>query len=630
MLSQLGPYEIKEPIGRGGIATVYKAYHPATQRDVAIKILSQDIADDTSFKLRFEREARIVAGLQHIHILPVFDYGQQDETAYLVMPLITGGTLSRKLLSGKLESKEAARLFRQLASALDFAHQHGILHRDIKPGNILLDPSGNALLADFGLTRMIGDDKNITRSSIVGTPAYMSPEQGQGLDLDARSDLYSLGVVLFEMLTGDVPFEAETPVALIFKHVADPLPDVRLTHPEFPPALVAMLEKALAKLPSNRYPSAITMADALDAALAGKSIPANFDTDQLEAPTRIVETQDISLHDGETKILPSGVLKKRRRYSIAAAVAVILLVAAGLFLFLDDESSAEQGDSEPAYVLEIPAHQEQAVLKLAISPDGTRLISGGEDNVARVWDLTTGQQLYELEGHTADVYAVGYSGTRLFTGSEGGYFLWDAANGEMQVTGLEGGRVRNGVFAPSGENLVYTANNFIALSQQSSGFTGAWYNPNPTEGSYTNVAFTPNETQVIAGDDTGAVQIWNVAEGEIETTLEGHEAPVLAVAASQNLIASADESGKIILWDGETPRLLEEGEGAVNSLAFSPDGMQLIAAGADGMIRFWSMETGMVMKTLEHGSPVNSIIFTVDGKKLISGGADGRLLVWEL
>lgn len=629
---KLGVYEIKEQIGRGGIATVFKAYHPATQRDVAIKVLSRDIAGDRSFQLRFEREARIVANLQHIHILPVFDYGQQGDTAYLVMPLITGGTLSRRLLKGKFEPQEAAKLFRQLASALDFAHQRGILHRDIKPGNILLDSSGNVLLADFGLTRMIGEDKNITRSSIVGTPAYMSPEQGQGLDLDARSDLYSLGVVLFEMLTGDVPFEADTPVALIYKHVSDPLPDLRKIHPNLPSGVATVLEKALAKLPSQRYPSATAIADALDAALAGKLIaPVKA---WVEPPTVTTELAAIQDEEGATRVLPSGkvaVQRRRRLYAIGAVLLLGVLVVSAFFMMNNDSKNEENSEAKkPAYALEIPAHTEEGVLKIALNADGTRLISGGADNVARVWETTTGELIYKLEGMSSDVYAVGYGDGMLFTGGEGGYFVWNEAEGTVAITGLEGGRVRNGVFSPSGKHLAYTADVYLAAGDMTGGlYNGGFYTANANESSFLTIAFTPDESNIIAGDAAGTVQIWTLA-GEVEATLEQHQAPVLAVTASEKILASADENGQIYLWDDNTPRALEKLDGAVNALAFSPDGSRLASAGADGLIRVWEVESGEIVLTFEQGAAVNSVIFSPDGTQLISGGADGRLLFWVI
>ncbi len=277
--ANLGPYRVLEQIGRGGMATVYKAYHPATDRAVAIKVLPEQLADDPNFLARFEREARVVASLQHVHILPVFDYGQERGVTYLVMPYITGGTLKEYLQDHSLTLDEIVRLFSQIAEAVDYAHRRGVIHRDLKPGNVLLDESSNALLSDFGLTRMAQSSSSLTGTGVIGTPAYMSPEQGQGLPTDTRSDIYSLGIMLYEFIVGDVPFSADTPVAIIFKHISQPLPLPRTSRPDTPDVVEAVILRALAKSPEDRFQSAADMAKALQEAV----IIARTDTDATEA-----------------------------------------------------------------------------------------------------------------------------------------------------------------------------------------------------------------------------------------------------------------------------------------------------------------------------------------------------------
>ena len=254
---QFGSYQIVAPLGEGGMAAVYKAYQPAMERFVAIKVLPRHLSSSEEFTARFRREARLVAQLQHPHILPVFDYGESEGYPYIVMPFILSGTLADILRKQRVSLPEARRIIGQIGDALSCAHARGMIHRDIKPSNILIDERGNCLLTDFGLARMAEAGEELTTSgAIMGTPAYMSPEQGMGASTDQRSDLYSLGIILYEMLTGRVPYTAETPIAVVFKHVQDPLPSGRKFNPSLSEALELVLLKSLAKNPEDRYQTA--------------------------------------------------------------------------------------------------------------------------------------------------------------------------------------------------------------------------------------------------------------------------------------------------------------------------------------------------------------------------------------
>ena len=251
------------------MASVFKAYHAAMDRYVAVKVLPQHLAkSDPQFIGRFQQEARLLAKLQHPHILPVFDFGDADGYTYLVMPLIETGTLRDLLPSKPLPLKQIRNIVTQVGDALDYAHTRGLVHRDVKPSNVLVDERGNCTLTDFGIAKMVEGTAHFTSTGgIIGTPAYMSPEQGRGLKVDARTDLYSLGVMLYEMATGRVPFDAETPVAVIFMHVQDPLPLPRKINPDLPESVERVILKSLAKDPDDRYQSTKALVEALQGAV---------------------------------------------------------------------------------------------------------------------------------------------------------------------------------------------------------------------------------------------------------------------------------------------------------------------------------------------------------------------------
>ena len=255
----LGSYRIITQIGQGGMATVYKAYQPSMDRHVAIKVLPSQLAESKEFVKRFQQEARIIARLEHPHILPVFDYGESDGVAYFVMRYLEAGTLKDRMVARRpLPVNEIDRIFTQLTDALSYAHGHGVVHRDLKPANALVDSQGNLFLTDFGIAKLLESaSPRLTQTdAIMGTPAYISPEQAQARTVDQRSDIYSLGIILYEMVTGQVPFEAETPLAIILKHVSDPLPPPSLIKKDISPSLEQVILKALAKDPEDRFETA--------------------------------------------------------------------------------------------------------------------------------------------------------------------------------------------------------------------------------------------------------------------------------------------------------------------------------------------------------------------------------------
>jgi len=255
---EIGRYRVLEPLGQGGMAVVYKAFDQRLERDVAVKVIrTEEFAPVILKKVlqRFEREAKTLGRLNHPNIVPIIDFGEQDGAPYLVMPYFKAGTL-KEILGRPFEASQAADLLLPLADALAYAHSKGVLHRDIKPANILLTEGGLPMLTDFGIAKLLegSGGQTITGTGVgIFTPEYMAPEQGMGYDVDERADMYALGVVFYELITGCKPYTADTPMAVMIKHIHDPLPRPKDLVPDLPDRVDQFLTKILAKLPENRY-----------------------------------------------------------------------------------------------------------------------------------------------------------------------------------------------------------------------------------------------------------------------------------------------------------------------------------------------------------------------------------------
>lgn len=268
-----GNYKLVELIGKGGMASVYRGYQESIDRSVAVKTLAVDAIQEASFLTRFFQEARTLAKLTHPSILPLYDFGNAGGVLYIVMPLMSGGTLAERLLRGPLPLNEITRIFLPIAQALDLAHNQGIIHRDIKPSNILFDQRDAPFLADFGIAKTNEPGSSLTGTGVIGTPDYMSPEQARGEGLDRRSDIYSLGVVAFQALTGQPLFTATGPMGVIFKHISEQPRSPRDVRPDLPADVEAVIRKALAKDPSQRYQTATEFVNALIAAIEPATRP---------------------------------------------------------------------------------------------------------------------------------------------------------------------------------------------------------------------------------------------------------------------------------------------------------------------------------------------------------------------
>ncbi len=291
----IGRYRVLGEIGRGGMAVVYRAYDPEADREVAIKVLPRELLHDPTFRARFRREVEAIAALEHPAIVPLYDSGEDTGQPFMVMRLMTGGSLADRLRRGPLPLAQAARIISQLAPALDAAHAAGLIHRDIKPDNVLFDHTDQPYLADFGVVGVMQTATILTRSGVIGTPEYMAPELTRPGGLSPLVDVYAMGAMLFEMLSGRPPYRADTPIGALIAHVTEPIPDVRTLQPALPADVQRVLERALAKDARERYQSAGALAADLAAVAAHTSLP----TLRLAVPVASVGAPDPDLTPGE-------------------------------------------------------------------------------------------------------------------------------------------------------------------------------------------------------------------------------------------------------------------------------------------------------------------------------------------
>ncbi|MEM7113548.1 MAG: protein kinase [Chloroflexota bacterium] len=346
MLPQkIARYDILAELGRGGMAIVYKAYDPLFEREVALKALPSESLEDPHFRTRFVREAKTIASLEHPAVVPVYDFGEDGDRLFLVMRLMPGGSLAQKVKHGALSPSEAYRIVGRIAPALDMAHEKGIIHRDLKPDNILFDQYGEAYLSDFGIARLAASQATLTGKFAIGTPGYMSPEQIQGQELDGRSDLYALGVILFEMLTGKRPFVADTPAMILVKQMTASIPLLSETRPDTSAALDAVVHQAMAQERESRPTSAQEIVSLLHQAMDGQQ--ANTPT-----PTPAISTT-------------SGASAQASPPEVAPTPA-------------SDQSSSEDLASDPTMVVETPEPMTPigSANKLAKSGGSTRWVIG--------------------------------------------------------------------------------------------------------------------------------------------------------------------------------------------------------------------------------------------------------------
>jgi tRNA A-37 threonylcarbamoyl transferase component Bud32 len=355
-VGKIGKYRILERIGQGGMSAIYAARKGRSKKVLAIKVLPPAMSMDEGFKKRFEREIEILRALQHPNIIPIQDTGEADGYCFIVMPFFEAGTVKSRMEQGPIGLRESARIIEQISAALAFAHQQGIVHRDVKPSNMLIDDEGRVVLSDFGFAHLRDISLSLTGSAIIGTPAYMSPEQCRGDAVDGRSDQYSLGVVLYEMLTGRLPFDAESPMSIVVKHLNDPVPLPAGISSKVPEEVQDVLLKALAKQPEKRYPTIEEFNAAYQKAIAASLDPSliSWLRRKVLGPVRHLARRVRAGAAGQ------GPVSRRRRLVLRIGLGLALLlisIVAGLFLTLGPQAfGMGAGNQATVVVLATPTN----------------------------------------------------------------------------------------------------------------------------------------------------------------------------------------------------------------------------------------------------------------------------------
>ncbi len=320
--TRLGPYEVMECVGRGGMGAVYKGYDRTLNRHVALKVLPGDFLSDGSFAERFRREAQIWGRLDHASIVPVYFADIEKEIPFLAMKFVGGGSLAELVRKGPLPLDQAAAILAEIAGALDYAHALGIVHRDVKPGNVLLGDGHRAYLSDFGIARVVAMSVSDTQTGVVGTPGYMAPEQARSLQPDPRSDLYSLGCMAYEMLTGTQPFRGETAVDVMMKHITEHPTPPRALSPTLPLHAEAAILKAMAKDPAERWPRAILFVQAL----LGQVLPEGIQTVSIQGHAAMLAAATPPARAAVATPVPAAI-GRSNRFARRVAMAGLLLAA---------------------------------------------------------------------------------------------------------------------------------------------------------------------------------------------------------------------------------------------------------------------------------------------------------------
>lgn len=660
---KVGRYEIREELGRGGMATVFRAYDPRFKRDVALKVLPREFNHDPMFRARFQREAETIASLEHTAIVPVYDFGEDDGLPFLVMRLMTGGSLADRIDQGPLPLAEASKILARIGGALDRAHEMGIIHRDLKPGNILFDQYGDAYLADFGIARLIESSATLTGSGLIGTPAYMSPEQIQGSQVDGRSDIYALGIILFEMLTGRKPYQADTPAMVLVKQMTEPTPRILDVKPDLPPGCEFVISRAMAKDVDDRFATASAVADTLSSALSGVVLPTPSQIQtQFSTPERTVLPADTAEPMEETSPVTASavaasapeletttVLWRRLpiwAWGIVGIVVLALVVWGAVALFADQDDGSGRDvillegmeeEISATVVAAVPAAAEaEADAAAEAEVDAAFGDSSGSGDEITSDNASELALLHRLGRGTVETVAANPAGTIVAVGGSLGIWLYDSQT--LETIGLLQGHedvVWDLSWSPDGTMLASASWDQtlriwdVAAQKELFSLRG--------DDQYTNVAWSPDGNTLAATTWYPAVELWDVERRnqlDVVETLTEMTINDLAWSPDGERLAVATDGDGVLLWDPTTKAAQVRLDVATTyCVRWSPDGTMLATCGSEDTpsIRIWQSDTGdLIQEFTGHNYGVYDIAWAQGGEFLLSVGGDDTARLWNV
>ncbi len=648
-------YEIEKELGRGGMAIVYKAIQRNLERDVALKVLPQGLTHDQKLLERFHREARSAAQLNHPHIVTIFDEGEMSGVHFMAMEYLSGRDLHDIIQEqGPRSADQAVSLVAPVAEALGYAHASDTVHRDVKSSNVMVTDVGRPVLMDFGIAHASSESRLTQTGTVLGTPEYMSPEQARGNEIDSRSDLYSLGAVLYEAVTGELPFTGGHPMSVVYKVLHESYTPPSQINPSCPDWLEQIIAKLLMKDVADRYQTGDAVAEALRAQdpgevvevpsptgdgeeSGGAGVPSQPSSNGSSEPpkTQVYRPgQDDAADSGSPSPQPSG-----------AASGPDVSPEAGVETATAEAESGSTGPEPQRQQLHVVRSLEgnaDWVNAVSFSPDGQYALAGGRNDTVKIWDVVTGRPTQTLDNLTSQPISVALSpdGEKLVTESSHGVVrLWDVDSGRALQTFEEHSEaVLGATFSPGGRYVLSGSGQAgtLRLWETETGSVVRTFDENPE--AVFSVAFSPGGDYVLSGSgQSGVVQLWETETGKVVQRFEepGADATyVFSVAFSPDgryaLSGSDDKTAR--LWDvesGDLIRTFDDHSGLVIAVAFSPDGQYVLSGSSDMKVQLWKVEDGHLGYVFDgEADGVNAIAFSPDGRYVLSGSKDNDIKLW--